>query len=324
MMDFFILGSGIAGSTIANLLAKKYDLEVFDKARGLGGRASNKRYKKNLSFDHGAQYISPKSKKFLNYIKKLHKKKVLKKWDGNHLDFLFNKKDQSSKFVGTRANNDISKYNLKNIKQSFISEVIKIERNKKIWEITLKNEKKYQSKGLILSCPYPQLKNIAKKYLDKKLTNLKVKMQPNITVMIVIMNKRNIPISSVKFNDEILSWASNENSKKRFYSNLNLWTLQASLDWSKKTINLYKSNTSITNELISRFIKLTGFNKKDIIYKKTHGWKYSYSFYRSPFKSFWNKKNNLGICGDWFNGPKVEDAWQSSQDLFKKIKKNPL
>ena len=31
-------------------------------------------------------------------------------------------------------------------------------------------------------------------------------------------------------------------------------------------------------------------------------------------------KNNLGICGDWFNGPKVENAWLSANDLAIKIK----
>ena len=53
MKDFCIVGNGIAGSTIANLLSKKYSVEIFDKARGPGGRASNRRYEDNLSFDHG-------------------------------------------------------------------------------------------------------------------------------------------------------------------------------------------------------------------------------------------------------------------------------
>jgi Predicted NAD/FAD-dependent oxidoreductase len=75
MIDFCILGSGIAGSTIANLLSKKFKVEIFDKARGPGGRSSNKRYKDNLSFDHGMQYISPKSNQFQKYIKTLQKTK---------------------------------------------------------------------------------------------------------------------------------------------------------------------------------------------------------------------------------------------------------
>ena len=320
MIDFCVLGSGVAGSTIANLLSKKYSVHVFDKARGPGGRSSNKRFKKNLSFDHGVQYISPKSKSFIKYIQNLHKNKILKSWDDNHLDFTFEKKPFSTKYIGKRANNDLVKYNLRNIKQSFASPIEKIDFKKFFWEITLKNKSKYQFKSLIVSCPFPQLKKLAKNYLNKKILKLKVQMQPNITVMIALKNQKNLPISSIKFNDDILAWAANENSKKRFKSNINLWTLQATLKWSKKTINKYKTDKLIMNQLISRFTKLTGFEKNKIIFKRIHGWKYSYNYEKTPYLSIWNKKINLGICGDWLSGPKVENAWLSANDLVRKIK----
>jgi len=320
MIDFCVLGSGIAGSTIANLLSKKYSVHVFDKARGPGGRSSNKRFKNNLSFDHGVQYISPKSKLFIKYIEKLHKNKILKNWDDNHLDFTFEKKPFSTKYIGRKANNDLVKYNLKNIKQSFAAPIEKIHFKKYFWEITLKNKSIHQFKSLIITCPFPQLKKLAKNYLDKNILKLKVQMQPNITVMLALKNQKNLPISSIKFNDDILAWAANENSKKRFKSNINLWTLQATLKWSKKTINKYKTNKSIMNQLVTRFIKLTGFKKNKIIFKKIHGWKYSYNYEKTPYLSIWNKKINLGICGDWLNGPKVENAWLSANDLTKKIK----
>jgi renalase len=320
MIDFCILGSGIAGSTIAKLLSKKYSVHVFDKARGPGGRSSNKRFKNNLSFDHGVQYISPKSKLFTKYIQRLHKKKILKNWDDNHLDFTFEKKPFSSKFIGRRANNDLVKYNLRNIKQSFASPIEKIDFKKYFWEIVLKDKSKYQFKSLIITCPFPQLKKLAKNYLDKNILKLKVQMQPNITAMIALKNKKNLPISSIKFDDDILAWAANENSKKRFKSNINLWTLQATLKWSKKTINKYKIDKSIMSQLVTRFIKLTGFKKNKIIFKKIHGWKYSYNYEKTPYLSIWNKKINLGICGDWLNGPKVENAWLSANDLARKIK----
>ena len=320
MIDFCVLGSGIAGSTIANLLSKKYSVHIFDKARGPGGRSSNKRFKNNLSFDHGVQYISPKSKPFIKYIHKLYKNKILKSWDNNHLDFTFEKKPFSKKYIGRKANNDLVKYNLKKIKQSFASPIEKIDFKKYFWEITLKDKSKYQFKSLIITCPFPQLKKLAKNYLDKTILKLKVQMQPNITVMLALNNQKTLPISSIKFNDDILAWAANENSKKRFKSNINLWTLQATLRWSKKTINRYKTDKSIMNQLITRFIKLTGFKKNKIIFKKIHGWKYSYNYKKTPYLSMWYKKINLGVCGDWFNGPKVENAWLSANDLARKIK----
>ena len=64
MSKFCVIGSGISGATIANLLSKKHSVILFDKARGPGGRASFKRIKGKTGFDHGTQYISPKTKEF--------------------------------------------------------------------------------------------------------------------------------------------------------------------------------------------------------------------------------------------------------------------
>ena len=93
-------------------------------------------------------------------------------------------------------------------------------------------------------------------------------MQPNITVMVAFKNQKNLPISSIKFNDDMLAWAANENSKKRFKSNTNLWTLQATLNWSKKTINKYKTDKSVMEKLINRFVQLSGFEKRRLFLKK--------------------------------------------------------
>ena len=269
MFDFCIIGSGISGSTIANFLSKRYSVQILDKARGPGGRASNKRFKDNLSFDHGVQYISPKTEKFKNFINQLNKKKILKIWDGNHLDFTFEKKDNNQKFIGR--------------------------------------------------CPFPQLKILAKKFLDKKILNLKVDMEPNITTMIAVKNQKDIPISSIKFNDDILAWVAYENSKKRFRSSVGLWTIQSTVKWAKKKINIYKINNKVENLLISKFINFTGVKKNKIIFKKTHGWKYSYNSKGSPYKSYWDRKTRIGVCADWFIGSKVESAWLSANDLAKKI-----
>ena len=76
MIDFCILGSGIAGSTIAKLLSKKYSVQVFDKAKGVGGRTSNKRLKPTctifLFFFERPPYIIPEiisSEEDKNFIK---------------------------------------------------------------------------------------------------------------------------------------------------------------------------------------------------------------------------------------------------------------
>ena len=55
MSRYCVIGSGISGATIANLLSKKYSVDLFDKARGPGGRSSFKRLDKAKGFDHGTR-----------------------------------------------------------------------------------------------------------------------------------------------------------------------------------------------------------------------------------------------------------------------------
>ena len=43
MSSYCVIGSGISGATIANLLSKKNSVHIYDKARGPGGRSSFKR-----------------------------------------------------------------------------------------------------------------------------------------------------------------------------------------------------------------------------------------------------------------------------------------
>ena len=61
-------------------------------------------------------------------------------------------------------------------------------------------------------------------------------MDANITTMIAI-KKNKKSNSSYLFEDPILGWAGNENSKKRFKSKYDLWTLQSTFKWANKKIN---------------------------------------------------------------------------------------
>ena len=156
MLDYCIIGSGISGSTIANYLKKNYSVKVFDKARGVGGRSSFKRFKGKIGFDHGLQYLSPRSKEFKSFTNKLIKKKVLKYWRGNH-EFLNEKvkKDKKHiKLIGTKGNNDISKYLLKDIDCKFQSELIRIKRHKDCWCLKFKDNSFVFSKNLIIKTLY--------------------------------------------------------------------------------------------------------------------------------------------------------------------------
>tara|TARA_B100000035_G_scaffold151362_1_gene128970 strand:- start:582 stop:1553 length:972 start_codon:yes stop_codon:yes gene_type:complete len=321
MNEFCIIGSGISGATIANLLSKKYSVILFDKARGPGGRASFKRLKGKIGFDHGVQYISPKTIEFKKFISSLIKKRILKIWSGNHI-FLKSKKIEDKKhlkIIGKNGNNDISKYLLKKISCNYQSELKKIYYKNKSWHLCFDDGKFRSFKNLILTCPFPQLKKLSGKFINSSFLNRSIKMDANITTMIAI-KKNKKSNSSYFFEDSVLGWAGNENSKKRFKSKYDLWTLQSTFSWANKKINKNKYNKIENSKtMIEKFFKLTKIKKTKINYFFNHGWKYSSSSKPLRIKSYWDPKKKLGICADWFVGPRLESGWMSAQDLFKKI-----
>ena len=323
MKDFCIIGSGISGATIANALSKKYSLDVYDKAKGVGGRSSNKKINKSESFDHGVQYIAPKSIKFKKFIENLANKKIVKKWRGKHLFLNTDKKEDKKhiKVIGRKGNNAISKYLLKNIDCSFNSEVIKIFNKNKVWEIYFSDGTRKLYKSLILTCPFHQLKKLSKKYIKHSFISKKIKMDANITMLLVTKKTKNNN-SSYLFDDRILGWAGNENSKMRFKSKNDLWTLQSTYTWANKKIKKNRENKKLnTKTMIEQFFKLTGIKKTKVLFSLNHGWKYSSNSKPLNIKSYWNSSLNLGVCADWFVGPRLESGWISAQDLFNKINK---
>ena len=323
MSEFCVIGSGISGATIANLLSKKHSVILFDKARGPGGRASFKRINGKTGFDHGTQYISPKSKEFKRFIKTLIKKKILKVWGGKHV-FLNSKKKEDKKhlkIIGKNGNNDISKYLLKKINCNYQSELKKIYYKDKSWHLYFADGKFKSFKNIILTCPFPQLKKLSKKFIKNSFLNKSIKMDANITTMIAI-KKNEISNSSYLFEDSILGWAGNENSKKRFKSRYDLWTLQSTFAWANKKINQNKEYKKKNSKImIDKFFQLSNIKKTKIEYILNHGWKYSSNSKPFKIKSYWDPKKKIGVCADWFVGPRLESGWISAHDLFKKITK---
>ena len=323
MSDYCVIGSGISGATIANLLNKKFQVNLYDKGRGPGGRASFKRVKGQIGFDHGTQYFSPKTIEFKKFTNRLIRIKILKKWSGNHI-FLNSKKKENKKhikIIGKKGNNDICKFLLKKVKCFYQSEVKKIYYKNKLWFLLFTDGKIRTYKGIILTCPFPQLKKLSEKFINDTFIKRKLKMDANITVMIAIKKNKKSP-SSFLFDDPVLGWAGNENTKKRFKSKYDLWTLQSTFKWANKNINKNKKNLKKNSQiLIDKFFELSKIKKTKTIYNINHGWKYSSNSKPFRIRSYWDPVKKLGVCADWFIGPRLENGWISAHDLYKKISK---
>lgn len=314
-----IIGSGFSTAVLTKFLDQRSNLLIFDKSRGPGGRSSTRRVENIGLFDHGLQYISPTKKEF-DFFLNQNLKSSIKEWSGNFHVFEEGKTINSKKYIGKLGNNNFVK-DLLSTKVDYLKELVGLERRNNKWTLQFKDKDTQDCERLILTIPLEQCQKIINP-LNLGL-NFKGSMEPNLTAMIAFNKTLKISSYGIRFKkNSVLGWAGNESSKARIGNNenLELWTLQSSLDFAKKYCHTYRDKKEEVLELMIReFFTLFKIKNVEVSYKDIHGWLYAYKNKDFSKSFYWNKDINLGICGDWMCGSKAEDAWSSATLLANQI-----
>ena len=78
-----IIGAGVGGLVCARELADNgFDVKVFDKGRGVGGRTATRRAEPDFTFDHGAQYFTARDARFQKVTADWQSRGVVAEWLG--------------------------------------------------------------------------------------------------------------------------------------------------------------------------------------------------------------------------------------------------
>ena len=319
MKKTIIIGSGFSSAVLTKTLNQDNYISIFDKGRGPGGRSSTRRVENIGFFDHGLQFISPSAEKFDLFLNQ-YLKSSIKEWRGDFRYFEDYKTMDKKKYIGKLGNNDFVK-DLLATQVEYLKELVEIERKNNKWTLQFKDKSRQECERLILTIPSEQCQKITNS-LNLGL-HFKGSMDPNLTAMIAFNKPLKISSAGIKFQkNSILGWAGNESSKLRVGNNKNLelWTLQSSLDFAKKYCHIYKDKKEEVLELmIQEFLSLLEIKNVEISHKDIHGWLYAFKNKDFFNKFYWNKDINLGVCGDWMCGPKAEDAWSSATLLANQI-----
>jgi len=314
-----IIGSGFSSAVLTRALDQNSNILIFDKSRGPGGRSSTRRVENVGFFDHGLQFISPKTKEFDFFVNK-YLDSFIKEWKGDFRLFEENKTMDKKKYIGKLGNNDFVK-NLIASEVNYLKELFSVERLGNKWILQFKDKSIQECKKLIMTIPLEQCQKVTSS-LNLNL-NFEGSMEPNLTTMIGFKKPLGLTSCGIKFQkNSILGWAANESSKLRIGNNdnLELWTLQSSIDFAKKYCHIYRDKKEEVMELmIQEFVSLLKIQNAEVTHKDIHGWLYASKNKDFSEKFYWNNEIKLGICGDWMCGSQAEDAWFSATLLANQI-----
>lgn len=108
-----------------------------------------------------------------------------------------------------------------------------------------------------------------------------------------------------------IAWVSRENSKPG-RELIERWTIQASPEWSAK--HLEDGEERVKAKLLKGFAEITGIRATPA-HAEVHRWRYAQTTEPLNESYLLDKKQGIGLCGDWCLGHRVENAFVSGLEM---------
>ena len=321
-----IIGAGIAGLSIANKLAQNYQVTIFDKSRGVGGRMATRR-NENYHFDHGAQFFTAKTDQFQKFCHKAQQDDIITPWQCKlaeiNNDVIINTNISEKYYVAKPQMNNLCKYLSKDLPVILQTTILDLNFKNNKWSLiadsknpNLTTEILTNFDGVILAIPPQQALTI----LPKNFINYDIventKMIGCFTLMLGLATKLNLSFNAANVKNSIIQWLAINNSKPQRPNNTAL-VIHSDNYWAEE--NIEADPIIIQEKLITHLQKIIPIKIADIRYKSLHRWRYANHLEESAAKSLFDSKLKLGVCGDWLLSSKVENAFLSASDLANKI-----
>ena len=323
MKNVAVIGAGITGISLANLLQKKVNLTVFEKSRGVGGRMATRRAEP-YQFNHGAQYFKIENKEFKNFLQPLIQNNIIKQMEANHIEILNKEVIKKIKtynkiyYTAESKMNSVVKYLINN--NFFIKLLCKIEKTIKEndkWFIIDSDKVSYGPYDwlLITIPPYQALEILYNnfKYLD---IIKKIKMRSCYSLMLGFNKVKEFDFDTVLFLDEDVQWLTITKKileNKKYYNLL----INSSYNFAEKNINCSKDK--ISDYLIKQVSDILKCELNNYEHKALHFWKYAMSKENNNLGSLLDEDLKVIVCGDWCMNGKVEGGFLSAKDATDKI-----
>jgi len=310
-----VIGAGIAGLSCAKeLVSAGFDVTVFDKGRGVGGRMSHRHFE-NWGADHGAQYFTVKNPLFAKEAEIWLKENVIAPWQGRLAKIdntVAEYQDEVIRYVGTPGMNAPAKYLAQGHKLHTSYTVTEIKRSQGYWSVVTKEcgELEYAFDFIIFAIPSVQAKHL----IDRYSTSLRdlcesAKMLPCWTLMAYLKNPLSLNFDGAFVKNHMYSWIARDSDKpeRSIYES---WVAQASPEWSTEHVDI--APAEVEQYLTEGFKDLTGC-ECDLY--QTHLWRYARLETPQELNYSIDSQAKLAVCGDWLRNSTVEDAWLSGYYL---------
>lgn len=326
-LSIAIVGAGLSGLTIANVIGDYAEVTVFEKARGVGGRMST-RYADEFNFDNGAQFFTARNKHFKQFLAPHFSSGLVQEWKGKVVTFEKGKKMTDRiwfepHYVATPGMNSLCKKLGENIKINLNCEIAPLgEKSNQGWELFDKNGSGLGYYNWVISTAPPvQTTHLFDKFLPQDSILNQSKFLACYSLMFGFHKKWEHSWMAAKILNSPLEWIAVNSTKPGRNHNLTTLVVHSSNRWAEAHVDddLEKTAYFLRDEL-QQILK---FNVSDPEYFSLHRWSYALLDKLNDEKinneSYYDKVLQLASVGDWCSRSRIEDTWLNSHELALRI-----
>lgn len=314
-----IIGAGIAGLACATALSQAgFQVTLFDKSRGAGGRMSTRRGA-DWQCDHGAQYFTARNPEFRAEVSRWERAGVAAHWQ---LQLRGLDADGCSggapveRFVGVPRMSSIGAWLAADLALHTEMAISALQREDNAWRLHVQDEGPlaHRYDMVVLAVPAPQAVPLLGQVAPLQAALAAgTSMAGCWAMMLEYAQPLALDFNAAFLNAGPLRWVARDSAKPG-RSGRESWLLHASAEWSEAHIEL--DADSIAAQMLAAFISLGGQVPQRW---SVHRWRYASTPQARNDVCLWEAGQGLGICGDWLNGGTVEAAWLSGHALAQRI-----
>ncbi len=313
-----VIGAGVGGLVAARTLTDHgLDVTVFDKSRGVGGRLATRRAPSGVFFDHGAQYFTVRDGRFARYVSSWLERGLVQAWDGRIVEIrngqVGAEKSEPIRYVGVPAMNSIAQHLAADIKLQRETRVATIQGQPGVWQLVADDGRELGTYDyVLLNCPPRQTLDLLPpgSVLAEQISS--VEMDPCWAVLVELESPLELDFDAAFVHDSPLAWIARDSSKPGRPEGIS-WVMHASGTWSRN--HLEEESDEVLAKLLDAFSDATGEMIGAPITLAAHRWRYAKPTRPLDQPCVWDAPHQLGVCGDWCGGPRLEGAFLSGQAL---------
>lgn len=304
---FAIVGAGLAGLACADeLVAAGHHVTLLDKARGPGGRMFTRLIATELgeaSFDHGAQYFTAREQGFQALVARWEALGLAARWP----------EAGAEAWVGVPAMNAPVKYMAAAHDVHWSARVDVLLRDRAGWRLQGEGLPTQPFDAVVIALPAEQAAALLEPWDAAMAQKAAATVSdPCWTAMIAFAEP--LPTRTKTLRDcGPIGWAAC-NSSKPGRTGPESWVVQAHPAWSRE--HLEADTAWVTQALLTGLADGLQSAIPEPICTTSHRWRYARSGAQGA-GFFYSAEYDLGVCGDWLIGPRIECAWRSGSLLGK-------